>query len=157
MELYLILKWLHVLGAAVLFGTGAGIAFFMVWAHYTKSVSVIAAVSRGVVFSDFLFTASAVILQPITGYFLARELGISLFEPWVLVSLVLYLLVGLCWLPVVWLQMKMRDLALDALGNQAELPRLYDRYFAIWFGLGWPAFIGVLTIYWLMVAKPQLW
>lgn len=157
MEIYHVMKWLHVVGAAVLFGTGAGIAFFMVWANRTKDPAIIATVSNGVVFADFLFTASAVILQPLTGYVLTRLTGLSLLEPWVFLSLFLYLFIGACWLPVVWLQMKMRDMAVEAVSCGRALPSGYHKYFAIWFALGWPAFLGVIAIYWLMVAKPELW
>src|SRR5437868_13018309 len=111
MMLYLALKYLHVIGAAVLLGTGAGIAFFMLRAHLTGEAAVIAAVARLVVIADFLFTATAVVAQPITGVALAAEGGYSLGEGWILVSIALYVITGVFWLPVVWMQMRMRDLA----------------------------------------------
>jgi uncharacterized membrane protein len=151
-----LLKLAHLIGAAVILGGGAVIAFFMLWADRTKDSATIAATARIVVTADWLFTASAVIAQPITGILLARAAGWSLGESWIVASLVLYVLVGLCWLPVVWLQLRMRDLACAAVARGEPLPALYHRYMRIWFRLGWPAFIGVLAILWLMIAKPRL-
>lgn len=108
---YLLLKFVHVLGAVVLLGTGTGIAFFMLMAHRTAEPAFIARTARIVVMADVIFTATAVILQPVTGYLLALATGRSLFEPWIRLSLALYLGAGVFWLPVVRLQMKLRDLA----------------------------------------------
>ena len=151
---YLWLKWLHVISATVLLGTGAGIAFFFLRAHQTRDVRVIAAVSRDVVLADMIFTASAVIVQPLTGFAMAAMVGFPTASFWIRTSLVLYCVVGACWLPVVWLQVRMRDLARRALAEGTELPAAYRRYFRWWCGLGWPAFIGVLAILYLMIAKP---
>lgn len=153
---FAILKLLHLLGAAVLFGTGLGIAFFMFWAHRTGDVRTIAATAKIVVIADFLFTATAVVAQPITGALLAWELGFSLWEDWILASLGLYVVAGLCWLPVVGLQLKMRDLAVAAAARGEALPKAYYGAQRLWFWLGWPAFAAVLSIYWLMIAKPGL-
>jgi uncharacterized membrane protein len=152
-----VLKLVHVLGAAVLFGTGAGIAFFMLMAHRTREPSVVAAVARMVVRADFLFTATAVVLQPVSGLLLVHGKGWRLVEGWIVASLVLYLLVGLCWLPVVAIQMRMERLAGAAAETGGALPAAYHRLFRIWFVLGCPAFAGVIGIYWLMTAKPKLW
>jgi uncharacterized membrane protein len=152
--LYFLLKFLHVLGATVLLGTGAGIAFFMLLAHRTGDAQVIAAVARIVVLADFLFTASAVILQPVTGAWLAYLGGYPLFSGWIGWSILLYLVTGAFWLPVVWIQMRMRDLAGQAARDGTELPDLYFRLFRIWFAFGFPAFAAVLAIFWLMIAKP---
>ena len=154
-DLYLALKLVHILGATVLFGTGLGIAFFMFMAHRTGDPAKIAHVARIVVIADTLFTASAVVLQPLTGWAMAALTGYSLFHFWIKVTLVLYVFVGLCWLPVVWIQIKMRDMAVEAARNGSALPQLYHRYFAIWFWLGWPAFGGVIAIFILMLWKPQ--
>jgi len=147
---------LHLLGAGVLFGTGLGIAFFMFWAHRTGDARAIATTAKIVVSADYIFTATAVVAQPITGALLARELGYSLTEGWILVSLGLYVLTGLCWLPVVWLQLKMRDLAVAAAAGGAPLPDAYYRAQRAWFWLGWPAFAAVMAIYWLMISRPEL-
>jgi uncharacterized membrane protein len=154
--LYLALKYLHIMGATVLLGTGAGIAFFMLAAHRTGDAKVVAAVSRTVVIADLIFTASAVVLQPLTGAALAHLLGYPLFEGWIGLSLLLYLFTGAFWLPVVWMQIRMRDLANEAAKADAPLPRQYHRLFRIWFAFGFPAFGAVLVIYWLMIAKPAL-
>lgn len=151
-----ILRWVHIIGATVLLGTGAGIAFFMVMAHRTGRVEIIAHTAGVVVIADWIFTASAVVLQPITGVLLALEVGWSLFEGWVLISLGLYLMVGLFWLPVVWIQHQLHTMAKQAEAAGGELPQRYHRLFRIWFVSGFPAFAGVLAILWLMVTKPSV-
>ncbi|MBN8937653.1 MAG: DUF2269 domain-containing protein [Rhizobiales bacterium] len=153
-QIFLTLKLIHVLGAAVLFGTGLGIAFFMFMAHRTGDPSAIAHTARIVVIGDALFTATAVVLQPLTGWALAAMSGYSMAHFWIKATLVLYVAIGLCWLPVVWLQLKMRDMAMTAARKRTALPARYHRYFRIWFYLGWPAFIGVLMIFVLMLWKP---
>lgn len=155
--LILTLKLIHVLGAAVLFGTGLGIAFFMWMAHRTRDVALIAGTARVVVIADTVFTAAAVIVQPVSGVALAWAIGYSLTEPWLLVSITLYVLVGLCWLPVVWLQRQMRDIATYAAARGAQLPAGYFSLYRVWFALGWPAFIGVIAIFAVMIWKPQFW
>jgi uncharacterized membrane protein len=157
MSWYPLIKWLHIVSSTVLFGTGAGIAFFFLRAQRSGDVKIIAAVSREVVLADMIFTVSAVILQPVTGIALARIAGYPLSTPWLLLSMLLYGLIGCCWLPVVWLQMRMRDLAVDAATHDLPLPLMYHYYDRWWFALGWPAFIGVLVIFYLMVAKPAMW
>ncbi len=153
----LALKLIHVLGAAVLFGTGLGIAFFMYMAHRSRDPVVIAATTRVVVIADAVFTMNAVIAQPVSGAALALSIGYSLWEPWIIASLALYVAVGLCWLPVVGIQLRLRELAAEAARSSAPLPPAYDRLFRIWFMLGWPAFLGVIAIFALMIIKPQLW
>lgn len=154
--MYFALKFAHVIGAAVLLGTGAGIAFFMLMAHRTGDAAAIAATARIVVIADFLFTAAAVIVQPITGLLLVREVGYSIREGWIVASILLYLLTGAFWLPVVWMQMRMRDLAVAAAASGAPLAETYRRLFRRWFAFGFPAFAAVLAIFWLMIAKPEI-
>ena len=156
MTSYFALKFLHVIGAAVLLGTGAGIAFFMLLAHRTGEAAIVAGVARIVVIADFLFTATAVVVQPITGVLLAWIVGHSLLDGWIVWSIVLYLVTGAFWLPVLWMQMRMRDLATDAARERAPLPAEYYRLFRLWFAFGFPAFAAVLAIFWLMIARPQL-
>ena len=154
--LYFGLKFLHIIGAAVLLGTGAGIAFFMLMAHLGRNPAVIAGVSRIVVISDFIFTATAVVAQPVTGVLLARTVGYSLSEAWIVWSIILYLITGGFWLPVVWMQMRMRDLAAQAVRDGSPLPRAYYRLFWLWFAFGFPAFAAVAAIFWLMIVRPPL-
>ena len=156
-DLHLALKTVHILGAAVLFGTGLGIAFFMWMAHRTRDAALIAQTASTVVIADAIFTATAVVVQPLSGAALIHVIGYSWHEPWIVVSLLLYVFTGLCWLPVVWIQLRLRDLAADAARRNAALPADYDRLFAIWFWLGWPAFLAVIAIFAVMIAKPQLW
>ena len=151
---YLILKVIHILSGAVLFGTGAGIAFFMLRAHATKDPRTVASVGRIVVLADFVFTASAVVVQPLSGLALIRLQGYALTEPWLMAAYALYVLIGVCWLPVVWFQWRMVKLAEGAVAAGTPLPPAYHRLFRAWFILGWPAFAGVIGIYALMVAKP---
>jgi len=152
-----LLRWLHVIGATVLLGTGAGIAFFMMMAHRTRDPAVIAHVAGTVVLADSVFTATAVVLQPITGALLAHEVGWSLTEPWILLSLGLYVLTGAFWLPVVVIQIRLRDLARAAAGGGQALPARYERLYRIWFACGFPAFAAVLAIFWLMLTRPVFW
>jgi uncharacterized membrane protein len=153
---YLALKYAHVIGAAVLLGTGAGIAFFMLLAHRTGNALVVAAVARIVVIADFVFTATAVVLQPITGLLLAREAGYPVTEGWIQLSILLYLVTGAFWLPVVWMQARMRNLARAAAETGAPLPEAYHRLFWWWFAFGFPAFAAVAVIFWLMIARPAV-
>lgn len=127
----------------------------MVMAHRTGDPSAIAHVAGTVVIADTLFTATAVVLQPITGIWLAREVGWPLTEGWIVLSIALYVLTGLFWLPVVWIQMRLRDLARDAVRTQAQLPERYFQLYRIWFACGFPAFFSVVAIFWLMLAKPS--
>ena len=150
----LVLRWLHVGGATVLLGTGAGIAFFMLMAHRTRNAVLIAHTASVVVIADTLFTATAVVLQPVTGVMLAHSVGWSLGEGWILLSIGLYILTGLFWLPVVWIQIRLRDMARTAAETNSPLPAAYDRLFSIWFLCGIPAFLAVLSILWLMIARP---
>jgi uncharacterized membrane protein len=154
--LYFILKYLHLIGAAVLLGTGAGIAFFMLMAHLTRNPVVVAGVARIVVIADFLFTATAVVMQPVTGVALAWEAGHSLTDGWIVLSIILYLVTGAFWLPVVWMQMQIRDLAQQAAASGAPLPKRYHRLFWLWFAFGFPAFAAVLAIFWLMMTRPAI-
>lgn len=151
---YEILRFLHVVGATVLLGTGAGIAFFMVVSHQSRNAALIAHVAGIVVLADMVFTATAALLQPVTGYLLMREVGYGLSDTWVLLSLGLYVLVGMFWLPVVWIQLQMRNLARKAAAYGAPLPQRYFRLYRIWFACGFPAFFAVLAILWLMLTRP---
>lgn len=156
MEAVFFLRWLHVLGATILLGTGAGIAFFMLMAHRTRDPQLIAHVAGTVVVADILFTATAVIAQPVTGLILAYMTGWPLSEGWIVLSIALYILTGLFWLPVVWIQIQLRNLARRAATQNNVLPARYYRLFRIWFACGIPAFLAVLAIVWLMITRPQI-
>lgn len=151
-----LLRFLHVIGATVLFGTGAGIAFFMVVAERTRDAKIIAHVSGAVVLADTLFTATAVMIQPLTGWLLARSIGWTLGEGWIVLSLALYVVTGLFWLPVVWIQIRLRNLASKAEASGTALPPEFDRLYRIWFACGFPAFLAVVTIIWLMISRPPI-
>lgn len=151
---YVTWKWLHVLSSTLLFGTGLGSAFYMYFASRTRDARVVAWVVRYVVIADFVFTTTTVIFQPLSGFWLAHLAGYPLGSRWIVWSTGLYLLAGACWLPVVWMQLKMTRLAEAATAAGEPLPEAYHRLFRWWFALGWPAFAGVLGVYWLMIAKP---
>jgi uncharacterized membrane protein len=153
---YLVLKYLHVIGAVVILGTGSGIAFFMLMAHLSRDVAFVARTAAVVVRADMLFTAAAVAVQPVTGYLLLRETGLGWSEGWLIAALVLYAVAGAFWLPVVWMQARMRDLARAAATKGEPLPPAYHRLFRLWFVFGFPGFGSVLAIVWLMIAKPDL-
>ena len=151
---YLIAKWLHILSSTVLFGTGLGTAFQMVWAMRTGRVETIHSVASGVVRADWLFTTPAGLVQPLTGLWLVSIAGYGLTEGWLLATYALYLLAFVCWAPVVHLQIRIRDLAGDALITGQQLPEAARRLYRLWFCLGWPAFLALVVIFWLMIAKP---
>lgn len=156
MDAYLLLKWIHIVSSTLLFGTGLGTAFHGWMAQRSGDAHAMVIVGRNVVLADWLFTAPAVVVQPVTGVALARLGGFPLDSPWLLAAMALYVVVGACWLPVVWLQIQMHRMAARALTHGEALSPRYHRHARLWFVLGWPAFLGVLAIFWLMVAKPDL-
>lgn len=153
---YLTVKWLHILASTLLFGTGIGSAFYLLLSTLTRNVQAVAVVSRIVVIADWLFTATTAIAQPLTGFWLIHLAGFPLSTPWLLWSIVLYVIAIACWLPVVALQIRLRDLAQQAARDRTELPARYWRCFKMWVALGFPAFFAFVTIVYLMVAKPAL-
>jgi uncharacterized membrane protein len=154
MTLYFIIKYTHVLGAIVILGTGTGIAFFMLMAHRSRDPAFIASTAATVVIADMLFTLSAVILQPLTGGLLMALSGTTLAERWLVTSLALYAAAGVFWIPVIFMQIEMRDLARKALAQHEPLPPRYFALFRRWFAFGIPGFGSVMIILWLMIAKP---
>lgn len=156
MDWLLLLRWLHVIGATVLFGTGSGIAFFMVMAVRSRDPKLIAHVAGTVVRADLLFTATAVVAQPVTGVLLAWQIGWPLTEGWIVWALGLYLVTGAFWLPVVWIQARLRDIARTCAATGAPLPARFDRLYRVWFAFGFPAFGAVMAILWLMLARPDM-
>ena len=151
---YLLFKWLHVLFSTVLFGTGIGSAFYLLVATLSRDLRFVAGVTRWVVRADWLFTATTAVLQPLSGLWMLHLAQIPLSTPWVRWSLILYAVAIGCWLPVVWLQIRMRDLARVADAADAPLPARYWRYQRLWFVLGIPAFSALVVIFWLMLNKP---
>lgn len=151
--LYLSLKYLHILSMVLLFGTGLGSAFYKWMADRSGNLAHIAVVNRHVVLADWIFTTPTVIFQPLSGLWMVYLLGLPLATPWVALSLGLYVFAGLCWLPVVWLQIRMRNLVDAALMAQTPLPAEYWRYARVWFWLGVPAFVVMVGVVFLMVFK----
>ncbi|WP_028102970.1 DUF2269 family protein [Pseudoduganella violaceinigra] len=151
---YMSIKTLHILSSVLLVGTGFGTAFYLFFANRSGSVEAIAVVSKLVVRADWWFTTPAVIVQPLSGAWLIHLAGYPLDALWIKASLALYVLAGACWLPVVWYQIRMGKLALAAHAAGSALPRQYWRYARRWELLGYPAFLAMLAVYWLMVHKP---
>jgi uncharacterized membrane protein len=154
MTSYFLTKYLHVLGAIVILGTGGGIAFFMLMAHRSRDPAFIARTAANVVIADMLFTLTAVILQPVTGGFLMMLTAVSVTEHWLIASLALYAVAGLFWVPVIFMQIEMRNLARIAELAGQTLPPRYVALFRRWFWFGIPGFGSVMIILWLMIAKP---
>lgn len=157
MTTYLVVKWIHVLSSVVLVGTGFGTAFYLFFANRSGSVEAQAVVSRLVVRADWWFTTPAVLVQPASGLYLAHLSGWPLDTPWLALSIALFVLTGALWLPVVWLQMRMAAMAKAARDGGDALPATYWRHARWWEALGYPAFVAMLAVFYLMVAKPPLW
>ena len=152
---YLLAKTIHILSSTVLFGTGIGSAYYMWRAHLTRNIPIIATTVKHVVFADWIFTTTSIIIQPLSGAWMAYHAGFSFTALWIWLSLGLYILAGVCWLPVVWIQIEIAKIAQECQKNQTELPERYERLMKIWFLLGIPAFIALMVIFWLMVNKPM--
>ncbi len=157
MNAYLLVKWLHIVSSVLLAGTGFGSAFYLFFANRSASLEARAVVARLVVRADLWFTTPAVIVQPLSGIWLAHAAGWPLATPWLAMSIALYLLAGACWLPVLWLQLKMAREVEAALTEHRLLHPRYQQWQAAWEGLGYPAFAAMLAVFFLMVNKPVFW
>jgi len=154
MDIYFLVKTLHILSSTILFGTGIGIAFFMFRSFSNNNIQQKLYAANNTVLADYIFTLPAVIIQPISGFWLVWQSGYSWSEPWLIKSYFLYLLAGLCWLPVVCIQLQLKKILVQHGASTEALAKRYNTLFKIWFLLGWPAFISLLIIFYLMVAKP---
>jgi uncharacterized membrane protein len=151
---YLIAKWIHVVSSTLLFGTGLGSAFYMFFISRTQDARAIAVVVKYVVIADWLFTTPTILLQPASGLYMAYRAGFPLRSPWLLWSVALFLLAGAAWLPVVWMQIRMRDMAYQAVSHEQPLPARYWRFLRWWVALGILAFVALIVVFFLMVVKP---
>jgi uncharacterized membrane protein len=156
MNEYQLIKWIHILSATFLFGTGLGSAFYKWLTDRAGSLPAMAQTNKLVVLADWIFTTPTVVIQPITGIWLLVLMGIPLSQGWVVLTILLYILAAVCWLPVVWLQIQMRDLSVNAFQSNQPLSHKYKKYASIWFWLGVPAFIAMIAIYFLMIFKPAV-
>ena len=154
MDIYLITKTIHILSSTILFGTGIGIAFFMFRSMFTNNMHEKFYVAKNTVLADYLFTFPAVIIQPLSGVALIHMADYDWTDFWLMATYVIYIIAGLCWLPVVWMQIQLKKMVAEALESGEPLPARYHRLFKIWFLLGWPAFVGLVAVFYLMVAKP---
>lgn len=152
---YLFVKFIHIISSTVLFGTGLGTASVMLYSYLTNDTKIIAAITRYVVFADWVFTATSGIIQLLSGLLLIYLANYSFSYFWIWGSLLGYVIAGLCWFPVVYLQIKMRNIAQLAEVNHSELTREFHQYFKCWFILGWPAFICLIAVFYLMSNKPM--
>jgi uncharacterized membrane protein len=154
MSAYFIIKTIHIVSATILFGTGLGIAFFMFRSWFTRDLHEKFFALRTTVLADYLFTAPAAVLQPVTGAWLVWNDGFEWTDGWLLATYILYAIAAGCWLPVVWIQIRLKQIVTSCVATDALLPREYDRLFRLWFILGWPAFLGLIAIFFLMVTRP---
>lgn len=155
MDWYLVIKTIHILSSTVLFGTGLGTAFFMLISRFSNNIQVKLYAAKTTVIADYIFTTPAVIIQPLTGLWLVQQSGYDLHEAWLLWTYGLYAVAGICWLPVVFIQIRLRGIIQHAVDTECDLPKSYDQLFKIWFLLGWPAFGALVAIFYLMVTKPS--
>ncbi|MDM3870746.1 DUF2269 domain-containing protein [Porticoccus sp. W117] len=154
MNIYLVVKTLHILSSTILFGTGIGIAFFMFRSMRTNNLHEKFYAAKNTVLADCLFTLPAVIIQPLSGIALIYLVGYNWNDFWLTTTYIIYILVGLCWLPVVWIQIQLKRMVAVAIETEEQLPQRYYRLFKLWCALGWPGFIGLMAVFYLMVAKP---
>ena len=154
MDWYSLVKTLHIVSATVLFGTGIGTAFFMFRSHFTDNIHEKIYATRNTVLADYLFTFPSGIIQPLSGVWLIWYVGYDPMEYWLLMTYGLYILAGICWLPVVWIQIVLKRILIECEKAGSEIPDRYFKLFRIWFMLGWPAFISLLGVFYLMVTKP---
>lgn len=154
MDLYLVVKTIHIISSTILFGTGIGIAFFMFRSYFTNNLSEKLYAARNTVLADYCFTLPAVIIQPLSGLALIYMVGYDWTDLWLMLTYGIYVIAGFCWLPVVWIQIELKKIVVECAANNQELPPRYSKLFKIWFALGWPAFIGLVVVFYLMVAKP---
>lgn len=154
MDLYLLIKTLHILSSTILFGTGIGIAFFMLRSYFTDNIHEKFYAARNTVLADYFFTFPAVVVQPLTGIALIHMGGYGWHDLWLNLTYVIYVIAGLCWLPVVWIQIQLKNMISDSIKHGVDLPARYNQLFKIWFLLGWPAFTGLVAVFFLMVIKP---
>lgn len=154
MDAYFLVKTAHIISSTILFGTGIGIAFFMFRSHFTANVHEKLYAVKNTVLADYLFTFPAVIIQPFTGFWLIAHLGYEWNSAWLLITFIIYGVAGLCWLPVVWIQIQLKKILIASVENNTSLPPRYFKLFKVWFVCGWPAFIGLIVIFFLMVNKP---
>lgn len=155
MDLYLAVKIAHIISATILFGTGIGIAQFMLFGQHKQPLPVRHFAARMTVQADYLFTLPAVIVQPLTGFWLIHLAGFDWTDYWLCLTYALYLLAGLCWIPVIIIQIRLKQMLDRAMqGDVLDEPR-FRHLFRWWFALGWPAFGGLVVVFFLMVAKPS--
>ena len=154
MDLYTATKLLHILSSTILFGAGIGIAFFMFRSAFTANIHEKFYAAKNTVLADYLFTLPAVIIQPLSGIALIYLGGYNWDDFWLRTTYAIYLIAGLCWIPVVWIQIQLKNMIAESIKTNTDLPSRYNKLFKIWFLLGWPAFIGLVIVFYLMVAKP---
>ena len=154
-ELYFVLKTIHILSSTILFGTGIGIAFFMYRSWHASDIREKRYAARGTVLADTLFTFPAAIIQPLSGIGLIYLTGFDWTSLWLVITYCIYIMAAICWIPVVWIQIQLKNMCEQANDSATELPPAYHKLFKIWFFLGWPAFLGLIVVFYLMIAKPM--
>jgi uncharacterized membrane protein len=155
MDSYLIVKVVHIVSATILFGTGMGIAFFHFAGQRSPDIAAKLFAARATVLADFVFTLPAVIVQPASGAWLVWRAGFDWSDFWLVCTYALYAVAGACWVPVVLIQIRIRSLLERRAAGGTFDQTLYDRLMRWWFALGWPAFGGLIVVFFMMVAKPS--
>jgi uncharacterized membrane protein len=154
MNIYLVVKTIHIISSTILFGTGIGIAFFMLRSYFADNLHQKLFAAKETVIADFIFTLPAVITQAVSGIWLVWKSGYQWSDLWLTTTYIIYMIAGICWLPVIWIQIRLRNLVATSITNQSQLPPTYFKLFRIWFLLGWPAFTGLVVIFFMMIVKP---
>jgi uncharacterized membrane protein len=154
MTTYLLVKILHILSSTLLFGTGLGIAFFIYRSRFSSSIDERHYAIRNAVLADYIFTLPAVIIQPLTGIWLIQRAGFDWLDLWLVATYILYFVAGICWIPVVWIQIQLKQMLANSIRHNSDFPERYNRLFRVWTLLGIPAFLSIVAIFFLMVAKP---
>lgn len=154
MTLYEKLKIIHIITASILFGTGLATAIYMLYANILKNIPIIALATRRVVKADWLFTGISGVLQPLTGISMLYLKGYKLTNTWAIAVFTCYSIAAVCWFIVVYLQIRCRDLAIAAVESNTNLPKKYKPYFVAWVILGFPAFLSLIIIFYLMANNP---
>ncbi|KTD22534.1 DUF2269 family protein [Legionella londiniensis] len=155
MTAYFIVKVIHIISSTILFGSGLAIAFFMFCSKFSANLHEKYFAARYTVTADLVFTLPAVIIQPLTGFWMVWYAGYSWSASWLMLTYILYIIAGACWLPVVWLQIELKRILKLCIEQNYKLPGRYHQLFNLWFMLGWPAFLSLLVIFYLMVNKPS--